>query len=46
MDEKMVMKEEVRNTEPGRRCPYCGCDLGLNPFSICSGCGHVLQDRD
>jgi predicted amidophosphoribosyltransferase len=25
------------------KCPQCGSDVGLNPFSICGVCGAVLS---
>ncbi|WP_400242498.1 hypothetical protein [Methanomethylophilus alvi] len=27
------------------KCPQCGNDVGLNPFSICNMCGAVLSDE-
>ena len=28
------------------RCPSCGRDNGLNPFSICQFCGNALQQPE
>ncbi|MBR4504817.1 MAG: hypothetical protein IKP20_07605 [Candidatus Methanomethylophilaceae archaeon] len=28
------------------KCPACGRDNGLNPFSICQFCGNALQQPD
>ncbi|MBR4504124.1 MAG: hypothetical protein IKP20_04025 [Candidatus Methanomethylophilaceae archaeon] len=28
------------------KCPVCGRDSGLNPFSICQFCGNALQQPD
>ncbi len=28
------------------KCPVCGRDSGLNPFSICQFCGNALQQPE
>ena len=28
------------------KCPSCGRDSGLNPFSICQFCGNALQQDE
>jgi len=28
------------------KCPACGRDSGLNPFSICQFCGNALQQDE
>jgi hypothetical protein len=28
------------------KCPICGRDSGLNPFSICQFCGNALQQPE
>ncbi len=28
------------------KCPVCGRDSGLNPFSICQFCGNALQQDE
>ena len=28
------------------KCPVCGRDPGLNPFSICQYCGNALQQPE
>lgn len=28
------------------KCPICGLESDLNPFSICQGCGNILTPGD